>query len=231
MYICIHNHTDHSNTRGFLDSTNKVKKLIEYAQECGHNGIAITEHDTISSHMEVENTITALRKEDPDKWNDFRIILGNEIYLCNREQIEGKKEYIFPHFILLAKDAIGHKQIRELSTRAWVENSFSYVNIRTPTYYEDLFEVLDENPGHLIASTACLGGNLARLILKAYEFNPIQPDYSPARKWIGLMKKHFGEGNFFLEMQPSNQEAQIIVNKALVKLSNELSIDYVITTD
>jgi len=25
----------------------------------------------------------------------------------------------FPHFILVAKDAEGHKQLRELSTRAW----------------------------------------------------------------------------------------------------------------
>lgn len=227
----MHNHSDHSNTRGFLDSTNKVKALIEYAKECGHNGIAFTEHDTISSHMEVENTITALRKEDPEKWNDFKIILGNEIYLCDREQIEERKEYIFPHFILLAKDEIGHKQIRELSTRAWIENSFTYVNIRTPTYYEDLEEIVGKNPGHLVAQSACLGGWLPRLILKANEFNPLAPDYGPAKRWIKKMVKIFGEGNFFLEMQPSNQEDQLIVNKALVELSDELGIDYVITTD
>ena len=45
------------------------------------------------------------------------------------------------------------------------------------------------------------------------------------------MDKCFGHGNFFLEMQPSHQEDQIIVNNTILKLSKELDVPYIITTD
>lgn len=244
MYASLHNHTDHSNIRGFLDSINRVSDLIVYSQKLGHNGIAITDHDTVSNHISAIECIKELRngtsklykkapKFKPEDWNSdkFKLILGNEIYLCSRKQIEEEKDYKFYHFILLAKDKIGHRQIRELSTKAWVENSFTWVIIRTPTYFEDLFEVVEKDKGHLIASTACLGGQLPNLIWNAYCQNPDNPDYSLCYKWIKRMVKCFGVGNFFLEMQPSNQENQIIVNKALLKISEELNIPYIITLD
>ena len=231
MFFGLHNHTDYSNTRGFLDSTNTIKGLFKYTQSLGHGGIAITDHDTIAAHAEAEKVLSGLRKDDPDKWNGYKLIFGNEIYLCSRKQIEEDKDYQFWHFILLSKDLIGHKQMRELSTRAWVDNSLVYVNIRTPTYYDDLFEVVETDRGHLMASTACLGGFAPKLILRAYGDNPSNPDYSAVIKWLKRMDKCFGHGNFFLELQPSKNEEQIIVNKALIKLSEELDIPYIITTD
>ena len=152
------------------------------------------------------------REKDPEKWKDYKLILGNEIYLCSRKVIEEDKDYVFYHFILIAKDEVGHKQIRELSTRAWIDNSFTWVNIRTPTYYDDLFEVVEANRGHLVASTGCLGGFAPKLILQAYKENPSQPDYHKVRKWLSRMDQCFGHGNFFLELQPSIQEEQKIVN-------------------
>ena len=231
MYVGLHNHTAMgSNIRGFLDSTNRVDELIKYSHLLGHKGIAITDHDCISAHMQALDCIKDLKATD-EKWKDYKLILGNEIYLCSRKDIQEDKDYRFYHFILLAKDAIGHRQIRELSTRAWTENSFTWVNIRTPTFYDDLFEVLDVDRGHLIAGTACLGGKLPNLILEAYKLNPDNPDYTKCRQWIKGINKHFGEGNFFLELQPSNQEDQIIVNNALVQFSEELGIPYIITSD
>ena len=41
----------------------------------------------------------------------------------------------------------------------------------------------------------------------------------------------FGEGNFVLELQPSAYEEQEIVNKELLKISAQLNIPYIITTD
>ena len=231
LYVDAHTHTDRSNTRGFLDSINTIEGLITYTKELGHSGVAITDHDTIGCHMDAINTINDLKKKDPEKWKNYKLILGNEIYLCSKKQIEEEKYYKFYHFILIAKDLIGHKQIRELSTRAWTDNSFVWVNIRTPTYYDDLFEVVEADRGHLIASTACLGGKLPELILQAHATNSQNPDYGLVKKWLKRMVKCFGEGNFFLEMQPSNQEAQLIVNKAILQLSNELNIPYIITTD
>lgn len=154
MFLGTHYHSDHSNYR-LRDSINTVKSLIKYTHELGHKGMAITEHETIGSSLEALSILKEFRKKDPKSWKDYKLILGNEIYLCNRKQIEEEKDYVFPHFVLLAKDAIGHQQIRELSTRAWVDNSFTWVMKRVPTYYDDLFEVIGADKGHVIGSTAC----------------------------------------------------------------------------
>ena len=230
MYIGLHNHTDRSNIRGFLDSTNRIEDLFQYTKELGHNGIAITDHDTIAVHMEALDKMEDLKKSDPEKWKDYKLVLGNEIYLCSREAIE-EKQYKFWHFILLAKDKIGHQQIRELSTRAWIDNSFNWVNIRTPTYYDDLFDVVESNRGHLIGSTACVGGFFAHLAEEAYNENPDDPDYTKLIRWVKRLDECFGHGNFFLEMQPSHQEIQTITNNAILKVSEDLDIPYIITSD
>ena len=46
----------------------------------------------------------------------FKLILGNEIYLAREGLTEAlfEKGEPFFHLLLIAKDAIGHKQIREL---------------------------------------------------------------------------------------------------------------------
>ena len=232
MFVGLHNHTDNgSNIRGFLDSTNTIKGLLEYTLQVGHKGVAITDHDSVAAHVNALTQMAEFREKDPEKWKDYKLILGNEIYLCSRKVIEEDKDYVFYHFILIAKDEVGHKQIRELSTRAWIDNSFTWVNIRTPTYYDDLFEVVEANRGHLVASTGCLGGFAPKLILQAYKENPSQPDYHKVRKWLSRLDQCFGHGNFFLELQPSIQEEQKIVNQAYIELSKELDIPYVITTD
>lgn len=230
MFGELHVHTDRSNTRGFLDAINRVEDLIEYSHSLDHCGIAITDHDTIAVHMEAIEHMQGLRKKDKEKWKDYKLILGNEIYLCSKLQIE-EKQYKFYHFILLAKDAEGHRQIRELSTRAWTDNSFFHFKIRTPTYYEDLFEVIEQNRGHVVGSTACLGGKLAELILQAHNKDNGNPDFTLCRKWLKRIDKCFGHGNFFLEMQPSDQPDQIIVNKHILTLSKDLDIPYIITND
>lgn len=52
--------------------------------------------------------------------------------------------------------------MRQLSTTAY-EHSFVKNNIRrVPTYYSDLEKIVTVNPGHLIGSTACIGGYLGK---------------------------------------------------------------------
>lgn len=99
---------------------------------------------------------------------------------------------------------------------------------RVPTYYQDLFDIIGENPGHVIASTACLGGCLPTQILRAQQDNSLVPKIY---NWIKQINELFGQGNFFLEMQPSNNKDQITVNKQLYLLSKELNIPFIITTD
>ena len=87
--------------------------------------------------------------------------------------------------------------------------------IFSPTFYDDLFRVMKDYKGDVIASTACLGGSLPKEIYKAFCENPENPNLSNSKVWINKMVQVFGEGNFFLELQPSEQEQQIIVNKLL----------------
>ena len=205
----------------------KENELIDYALKLGHEVVAITDHESVSNSVKVEKYYNKIKKDHPN----FKVILGNEIYLC-RNGLNGQnfipKQDRYYHFILLAKDAIGHKQIREISTRAWQRSYMSRGMRRVPTYYQDLFDIIGENPGHVIASTACLGGCLPTQILRAQQDNSLVPKIY---NWIKQINELFGQGNFFLEMQPSNNKDQIIVNKQLYLLSKELNIPFIITTD
>ena len=72
-----HSHTHYSNFR-LLDCINRPKDLVKRANELGLCGIAITDHETLAGHMELNLFQKEIEKENPD----FKIALGNEIYLC-----------------------------------------------------------------------------------------------------------------------------------------------------
>ena len=48
----VHAHTHYSNLR-LLDSINRPKNLVNRAIELGLKGIAITDHETLSGHIEL----------------------------------------------------------------------------------------------------------------------------------------------------------------------------------
>lgn len=132
--------------------------------------------------------------------------------------------------MLIAKDKVGHKQIREISTRAWERSYMARGMRRVPTYYQDLIDIIGANPGHVVASTACLGGLVPTQLLNWRETSD-ETIVPRVEIWIEQMKEIFGEGNFFLELQPSNNAEQVFVNKALVALSKRTETPYIITTD
>ena len=224
----LHNHTDFSNFR-LRDSINKINTLIDKAIELEHEVIAITEHETISSAIRAEKYYKKIK----EKYPNFKVIRGNEIYLCrnglNAQNFNKEVDKYF-HFVLLAKDAEGHRQIRELSTRAWMRAFTERRMQRVPTYYSDLFDIIGENPGHIIGSTACLGGTLGTQLLR-YKESKNEELLNKIKYWCLQMQKLFGEENFYLEMQPSNDKEQIYVNKKIVELSKELNIPTIITND
>ena len=134
------------------------------------------------------------------------------------------------HFILLCRDLEGYHQICELSTRAWMRSYISRKLRRRPTYYSDLKEIVKPNQGHLIASSACLGSQLDKFLLQYMDTNDEQY-YETAKEWCLYIQDIFGVGNFYLEMQSSDGKEQVFVNKQLLKISEELNIPYIITTD
>lgn len=234
-YTSLHGHTEASNFR-LLDSISKPAQVLEKAHELGLKGVAITDHEALSSFIKAEKYLTAKKKDFPDDpvWQDMKFIRGNEIYLCrnglNKDNYERGVDRFF-HFILLAKDMTGYLQLCELSSRAW-NRAYKHFQIRVPTYYQDLIDIIGADPGHIIGSTACIGGQIGSKLLAAKD-QAITIDeamkYDIA--WLQRMQEILGEGNLFLEMQPGVSAEQIWCNKGILELSRITNIPYIITTD
>ena len=128
-YCGLHNHSEFSNVK-IIDSINRLDRMIDYAWDIGLSGIAETEHDCLSgtlqaltlykSKLSKEWAAKHPNEEQPSyaemsKELDFKVILGNEIYLSeevlNESWMDGKHSVHFWHFILLAKDAEGFFQL------------------------------------------------------------------------------------------------------------------------
>lgn len=240
-YFGVHNHTHYSNLR-MLDCIIKENDLIDYAIKLGLSGVAITDHESVSSYIKALNYFDSLQKkalkvleneESPQElveWatrvKNFKLALGNEIYLCrdglNAKNYEKGKDKYF-HFILIAKDKIGNDQIRLLSSRAWSRSFYQFIE-RVPTYYSDIEEIIGSNPGHVIASTACLGGQLANFINSG--------DFEKAKNFASWCSSIFGEDNFFLEFQPGEDEEQVKFNKLLCEFcKNNPEFKWIVSTD
>ena len=226
-YFNCHNHTEYSNLR-LLDCINKPKALINKAIELGLTGIAITDHECLSAHMEVNQYAKELREKNPD----FTIALGNEIYLTDSRD-RGQRYY---HFILIAKDAIGHRQLRELSTIAWKNSYVDRKMERVPLLKSELKEIVSKNKGHLIATTACIGGELGTEILKAEEAEAVKDQdtaYQHLQKiydLITLCIDLFGD-DFYIECAPSTKDDQIRVNKRSKRIAEAFNLKMVVGTD
>lgn len=240
MYL-LHNHTADGSNQRLIDSINRPKELIQYAFDLGLDGIAITDHESLKAHVKASQFVQKKKelakegKEDA-RWLDFKLIFGNEIYLCRNGLYKDNitKEDKFYHFILLAKDEFGHELLRRLSTRAFSHSFMRSKMRRVPTYYSDLEEIVVPNRGHLIASSACIGGFLGQKILKMRKENndtARQELEEEIKEWIEYIRWIFGPQNFFLELQPSHNKEQVFVNDYLIKLAGELGVRPIITTD
>ena len=223
----IHSHTMYSNIR-LLDCINRPKDLINQAIDLGLKGISITDHDCLSSHMEVNMYAQEVLKEHPE----FKVVLGNEIYLTGTRE-NGQKYY---HFILLAKSKIGHRALRELSSRAWMNSYWDRGMERVVTLYSDLNEIVNKYPGQLIATTACIGGEISSLTLeminaeKIGDIETINKCHDRIVEFILWMKQIF-QDDFYIECAPACSKEQIAVNQRLVSIAKAFNLKMVIGSD
>ena len=222
-----HSHTHYSNLR-LLDSINKPKELIDYAIKIGLKGICITDHETLAGHVECN----IYQNEIKEKYPYFKVGLGNEIYLTNSRE-RGQKYW---HCILIAKDAEGHRQLRELSSCAWMNSYVDRFLERVPTLKSELSTIVKKNPGHLIAATACIGGELGSCILaleNARKVGDTQTELGKKQQIIDFVlwcKDLFGE-DFYFEVAPAANKEQIIVNKKIAELSVVFGVKMIIGSD
>lgn len=226
MFFNCHNHTMYSNLR-LLDCIIKPKDLIDRAIELGLSGIAITDHEALSAHMEINMYAKKIREKHPD----FTIALGNEIYLTDTRE-KGQPYY---HFILIAKDAIGHKGLRELSSKAWYNSYFDRGMERVPLLKSELEEIMTRYKGHIMGTTACMGGELSKLIIEYQilkEMNqPNQEIFYKMQNFIQFCMRVFGPDDFYVECAPSTMKDQILVNQYLGEMAQLYGLNLVPGTD
>ena len=230
MFFNCHNHTMYSNLR-LLDCIIKPKDLIDKAIELGLSGIAITDHEALSAHMEVNMYAKKIRETNPN----FTIALGNEIYLTDTRA----KNQSYHHFILIAKDAIGHKCLRELSSTAWYNSYFDRGMERVPTLKNELQEIVSKYKGHVMATTACMGGELSKLLIGYNQsrrtflpFDDVPELYlKKIDDFINFCIDVFGKDNFFIECAPSENSDQINVNVLLKEVADKYNLRIVAGTD
>ncbi len=238
--IGCHCHTCKSNIR-LLDSTNSVKGLLETALEMNYKGLAITDHEVLSAHLEAIQTVRSMKKEG-EMPQDFKLILGNEAYLVDSlEEVRdsyqpGKTK--FPHFLMLAVDEKGHEQLRVLSSKAWENSFYTGTMERVPTVKKDVEDLLKKDPGHIIATTACLGSEVNIYLQKIMEVEKNDGDPELIKEY--KLKIHqfitwcidvFGKDKFFIELQPALSEEQIYCNKKLVQIADGYGLKRIVTTD
>ena len=234
----LHTHTSYSNLK-LRDSINQPDALLDYAVELGLPGVAITDHSTISSHARATRYVN----DNPEKFKDFKLGLGDEFYLLDRATVEEAREnnekIQFHHFLVLAKNQHGYEFIKKLTTREW-QNSFFFKGMeRTPTYFDELSEMIKGYENDVIFSSSCIGSPLNQYILE-YHNSKSNKDKKRIHEFIMFFVNLVGKENFYLELQPaikhdkSNidiKQEQQIVNDMLLRLSKVYGLTPIVTTD
>lgn len=227
----MHAHTHFSNIR-LLDCINKPKDLILTAAQLGYKGIAITDHEALCGHVDFIKAYKSLKEQNKIP-EDFRIALGDEIYLNDKR--DGVKEYW--HFILIAKDEKGHEQLRRISSTAWTNSFWDRGMERVPILKSEIKDIIGEEKGHLIATTACLGGQLARLtkdLIFAEKNNASELEIISIKQkifdFITFCKDLFGE-DFYIEVAPSLSKDQIEYNKRVKGIAKGMNVRMTFATD
>lgn len=218
-----HCHTMYSNVSLSADSIIRPEQLLERAKALGLKGVAITDHAVISSHVKVLQYYLNKCKED-ESWKDFTLGLGEEIYLCEngRSKETAQRGQRYPHCIVIAKDEIGHRQLRQISSKAW-DRSFTLFVRRVPSWYSDLEEAIGNDKGHLIVTSACVGG----ILRNAFDNNKSEED---AKKILDWMQEWIGD-DFYLEIAPAEYPEVIEYNKWIIELSKKYNIKLVFACD
>ena len=215
-------------TSAYFDCINKIPTLIDRAIEIGLSGIALTDHECLSGAPQANFYAQEILKEHPD----FKVAIGNEIYLTpNREM--GQKYY---HFILIAKNKTGFRALRELSSRAWMNSYWDRGLERVPTTYDELEEIVNKYPGTLIATTACIGGQLSSQVLnlikaeKHKDAAGVAYAHTDIVKFVLWCKKLFGD-DFYIECAPGQSNEQIAVNRRLKAVAAAFKCKMVLGSD
>ncbi|MBU4420908.1 MAG: DNA polymerase III subunit alpha [Proteobacteria bacterium] len=203
-FVHLHVHTQYS----LLDGAIRIDALLKRSIDFGMDSVAITDHGTMFGVLEFF--------EKAGKAG-VKPIIGCECYvaprnLTDKTPLDNKG---LSHLVLLAENPEGYRNLCKLATIAQLKGFYHRPRIDK--------NVLREHSKGLIALSACLHGEIPRLISE----NRLDEADDAARTYFDI----FGEDNFFLEVQGNGIHVQEKVNKALLDMSERLSIPLVATND
>jgi DNA polymerase-3 subunit alpha len=198
-------------TYSLLDGAIRPADLVKKVKELGMSSVAVTDHGNMFGTIEFYE---AAKKEG------VKPIIGYEAYVApgsrfekrNQEDLVDGRAY---HLILLVKNKQGYKNLIKLASKAYTEGHYHKPRID--------YELLAQHSEGLVGLTACLAGEVNRLIYRQ------QTD--KARELSGRLNEIFGKGNFFLEIQNHGIPEQLEVARGAVELSRQLDIPLVLTND
>ena len=205
-FVHLHLHTEFS----LLDGACRIKKLVERVKELGQEAVAITDHGCMYGVIDFYRACKAA---------GVKPIIGCEVYVAPRGRTRFQKVHEFDaesrHLVLLCRNEEGYRNLSYMVSKAYLEGF--YVKPRID------MDLLRAHAAGLIACSACLGGEVPRLLLAG--------DYDKAKEVALEMRALFGEDGYYLELQDHGIKAQKRVNEGLLRLSEETGIPLIVTND
>lgn len=201
----LHVHTEYS----LLDGSNKIKEYVARVKELGMNSAAITDHGVMYGVIDFYHEAVAA---------GINPIIGCEVYVAPNSRFDreiGGGDDRYYHLVLLAENNQGYANLTKIVSKGFVEGFYYRPRVD--------MEVLQEYHEGIIALSACLAGEIQRLLVRGL--------FEEARQAARKYQDTFGEGNFFLELQDHGLPDQKLVNQQLVRMSRELDIPLVATND
>ncbi len=213
QFTHLHVHTQYS----ILDGAASISGLMHKAKEDGMKAIAITDHGNLFGAKIFHNEA---------KKQGLKPIIGCEVYVSKRSRHD-KKEKIDAsgdHLILLAKNKAGYYNLVKLVSLGWIEGMYYKPRIDK--------ELLKQYSTGIIATTACLGGEIPQEIMNH--------GTESAEELLKTYQDIFGD-DFYLELMrhKSNDPAmnhqvykdQVFVNGVLMELGKKHGVKCIATND
>ncbi|MFV0397482.1 MAG: DNA polymerase III subunit alpha [Bacteroidales bacterium] len=221
-FVHLHVHSYYS----ILDGQASIQSLVDKAIADKMPAIALTDHGNMFGAKDFVNYISKKNSKNPD--NPFKPIIGCEVYVAQNGRLNKRKEdrsdLSGRHLILLAKNKKGYHNLVKLVSEAWVTGFYG-----RPRIDKELLEKYHEG---LICCSACLGGEIPKLIQ--------QERFEEAEKAALWYKNLFGD-DYYLELQrhqtnDPNASREVFriqqtVNPHLVALAKKIGVKVIATND
>ncbi len=198
-FVHLHVHTQYS----ILDGFSSIDKLFKKAEALGMPALAITDHGNMYGVKEFFKFA--------GKHPSVKPIIGCEIYVSKFDhKLKDKAHGGYYHLILLAKNYDGYKNLMKIVSTAHIEGMYYRPRVS--------HEVIEQYHENLICSSACMAGEIPRMILAG--------DMEGADKAIEWHKRVFKD-DYYLEVMLHKTE---IPGQSLEVYEREKEYDEVIFT-